>query len=62
MAIVLAFFFAAFPQMCYPFEGPHSLKCLTTMWHDSGCLQDGYNFPLKLRPSDLNELNSMNLM
>jgi len=57
MSIILAF-----PKVCYSFKGPHSLDCLTTMWYASGCLDDGYNYPAVLRPSDLAELNSMNLM
>jgi len=54
--------FIEFPFGCVHFYGPHTTKCLQSIWQEVGCLTTGYQYPEKLLLPDLNALNKMNLM
>jgi len=34
-----------FPDGCNTYSGPHSTKCLATMWKDVGCSEMGQEYP-----------------
>ena len=55
------FLFLEFPMNCLAFWGPHTLECLLSIWRDSGCLEEGELFPLKLSEEDLESYFKLNL-
>ncbi|XP_078487545.1 uncharacterized protein LOC144745385 [Ciona intestinalis] len=50
-----------FPENCDSHSGPHSVECLTTVWESKGCLGEGTKAPVKLKPSEKQALDSLNL-
>ena len=39
-----------FPEACQFFRGPHSIACLSTIWTEVGCTEDGWSHPLTMTP------------
>ncbi|XP_078487572.1 uncharacterized protein LOC108950586 [Ciona intestinalis] len=50
-----------FEDSCTSFTGPHSMECLTGIWESKGCLSEGTKAPVKLRDSERNALDLLNL-
>jgi len=38
-------FFTVFPDSCISYGGPHSLECVSEIWKDSGCDENGVLHP-----------------
>jgi len=53
--------FIAFPQGCTTFRGEKPLRCLITLWMESGCIEDGEHFPSRAPPATTNTWNNRNL-
>nr|XP_026695288.1 uncharacterized protein LOC108950586 isoform X2 [Ciona intestinalis] len=51
----------AFPENCPIYNGPHSVDCLTTIWNEKGCRNDGTHAPVKLPTSEQDVLVAYNL-
>jgi len=56
------FCITAFPRGCTHYDGEHSLECLIRMWLEYGCIEEGENFPQKLKPSAFDQISGLNLM
>jgi len=59
--IMVCNFNSDFPKGCEVFEGPHSVECYESIWQDSGCLEEGYDYPLQLEDWQLNEMDLLTL-
>ncbi|XP_078487489.1 uncharacterized protein LOC100175212 isoform X3 [Ciona intestinalis] len=50
-----------FPENCDAYYGPHSVECLTDIWESKGCLSEGTRAPVKLTPSEKQNLDLLSL-
>ena len=41
--------------------GPHSKWCLSNMWLDQGCIEEGAHYPKKLSSVERNSMFNLNL-
>ncbi|XP_039272238.2 uncharacterized protein LOC120346537 [Styela clava] len=51
----------AYPENCENYYGPHSIKCLETVWLSARCLNDGSKYPEKRDETDLARLDTLNI-
>ena len=54
------FIFAAFPQGCDSYFGPHSSECLVNLWIEEGCSAEGFEYFVKSAGNNRN-LDLLNL-
>lgn len=48
--------FLVYPENCRTYHGPHAADCLESIWNNSNCVQQGFLYPNKLKPSERAEL------
>nr|XP_039272238.1 uncharacterized protein LOC120346537 [Styela clava] len=51
----------AYPENCENYYGPHSIKCLETVWLSARCLDEGSKYPEKRDKIDLARLDTLNI-
>ena len=55
-------FYVDFPNECRYYSGPHSQKCLKTLWDESGCAEEGKSNPANLNDDTYEAFSTMNLL
>lgn len=58
----LIFSFTAYPDECANVKTGHSVECMEEMWLQSGCLEEGSEYPNKLSSDQRSILSSKLLM
>ena len=53
--------FSEFPEGCTSYQGPHSLRCLSVLWEQSGCIKEGYHVPTNMSHLQKERVDQMNL-
>ena len=54
-------FFSALPLGCVSLIGPYTMDCLTNIWIEEGCLEEGLGYPKRLGSYAIGNINLMNL-
>lgn len=55
------FYNVEYPEDCDNYYGPHSMECLKTMWNESKCVVEGYQYPQNLSTEELQTLDILNI-
>ena len=54
-------YYAVLPQGCNNIDGPHSLACLSSIWSEGGCTDEGRKNPSILTQDEVNVLRDLSI-
>jgi len=54
--------FSVFPEYCQLYFGPHSIDCVTSIWLNGGCIEEGYKNPSNFTTADIVFYNQLSIV